>query len=128
MPVNRRKAKWFMDSVETSDLSETVERLKKSKAAEDAIQHSEGVIAGALWAKKTAEYSQLSALAEGRNVDDFRDGEAAAQFAELIGEDTADEFWFDILDENYNKKCTVAFIEGFADGALEVWRAVEPEL
>ncbi len=123
---------------EVENLDQVVERLRKLNAERTESETSKaGTEAGKHWAMNRATPAQLETL------ENFRDEMSASQWRELFqhrkgvrelthclmhGGDRAPRrgggrmFWRQILDERPDNP---DFFAGFADGAIEVWRAVK---
>lgn len=107
-----------------NEVSEIVERLRKSKKEFEDSQRAEGQKEGAEWAAKTAEYEELVKLREfteeqqRRNID-FDQDDVGALFPDY-------EFWETVLCEGH-EPMTRAFVAGFVDSALEVFEVAEAQ-
>ena len=137
--------------LEDGDMSAVVQRLRNSReefdeTLEDKIRE-QGVEAGAEWAKRRADYSQLASLAQ---TCDLQDADAAAEhfqtaivgyglsrdeIAAAIAEanmESPKQFWeFEIgLDgEDYLLAASNStFRSGFVEGALAVWGEVADQI
>lgn len=111
------------------DMSDVVERLRKSKERHERWNEDEGKSAGAEWAKTRAEYSQLLAL-ESADERSWADecGDLCVQLFRVVGDPDYEDFrdWAGGLfgAEQPNN----AFIRGFVEGALEVFDEVKDQL
>jgi hypothetical protein len=135
------------------DMKDVVDRLRASKQKTQDRDRVEGGDQGREWAKTTADADELQNLAQA--VDRaYLDGGVEAMFGLIdtgrsrytpaekfffwinhgttgdideLDRQAAYEFWGTVLgDDNVPNK--PAFVVGFAEGAIEVWREVEDQL
>jgi hypothetical protein len=130
-------------TIEGIDMASVTERLRASKKDHLKKLHADGVNAGTEWAAESAEAAELIQLATWKEqlagdwdacfVDsEHRSNSAAADFVFTVWpEDDGDHvvassFWegqgFDGRDPEGE------FVRGFAEGALEIWDAVESKI
>jgi hypothetical protein len=130
-------------TIEGIDIASVTERLRASKREHLEKLHADGVNAGREWAAESAEAAELIRLANWKEraagdwddcfVDsEHRSNSAAEEFVSTVWpEDCGDsvdarEFWesqgFDGRDPEGE------FVRGFAEGALEIWDAVESKI
>ena len=114
-----------------------IERLRSSKEIYAAAAAERGKSAGTAWARDTAEYGELKALAENWE----RSGSCVATdalgapgvFLKLIGADAdrraVDDLWINLgMEPRDSDKYAAGWWNGFVEGALEVWGEVEGKL
>lgn len=98
-----------------------LERLRKSKESNEEREHAEGVAAGKKWALESAEYDELERVVE-IDAGDFGDPDDGMNH--LAGALSPD-VW---LSPNELKEeiggSSNSFIEGFIEGAAEVFKQV----
>ena len=110
-----------------------VKRLRECADDEAADVREDGHIFGIEWAEHKATPRQLKRLAAARDRRElcFRDEDALAVLARMIDADVdLSEFWDHVCDdcvEQY-QDAAAAFAEGFVEGAMDVWDAVERHL
>ncbi len=119
----------------------TIKRLLASKAAYESSHYPAGVGVGQQWAKETAEWSQLVALqrvfgdwdeARWKSCAGDENNPIEMWFVEVIWEGE-DNPTYDRTSAWWLERCGLKspawdFIWGFCQGALEVWKAVEPDI
>lgn len=111
-----------------------VERLRQSKARNDAKAREIGAEAGKFWAMQRADFDELRRLEKANAASSGlplgEDG-AGLSFVALIrakgdfSQADAKRFWLDAIDE-YDPQIEV--VEAFADGALEWWASVQDQV
>ena len=122
---NRRKG--------AGKMNEVIERLRKSKENEESDGRVAGHAVGRQWAMSRAEYGELERVAKWHEAE--RSGEVGSYawdlFCHIEGTPGASrprdaaEFWENFTDEGNPAD---AFIEGFAQGAAEVFDEVADKL
>lgn len=131
-------------AVSSVDLDAVADRLRVSKAEAESEAKAEGKNGGECWARNSASYKQLRRLSryvernglEGictQYGDAFSAGERLAETIEGRGLDRDEirEFWLTdvgdgIVGDEMNCVYDDDWVQGFIDGALEVYDAVEP--
>lgn len=107
-------------------IEKVVERLRASKAAQERDDELQGRTDGQNWALKYASYRDLKRIA---NLDlDETEGGYASQFDRALGRSGTDwgaSFW---NDGDFQTAPANAYVEGFTDGAREVWEQVEGKI
>ena len=123
-------------------MSDVVKRLRDSKARGQEAAKSEGFAAGQTWARDKAEAAELQALENaydpvygwgfGSPGSAYSDAEA---FFFMISPESdrdrraAEEFWETILGEQSARIAySDDFVQGFAEGAMDVWDEVKDQL
>lgn len=119
---------------EIGSMTDVIERLRASKAkfVEQALV--DGRICGAEWAKRRAEYDELRRIAEFNEdgLDQLPGTDAAVRLYKLVideadpGNDALAAFF--MIDEEAMSGITPEFVEGFVEGARDVWEEVSDEL
>jgi hypothetical protein len=114
---------------EQPDMSSVVERLRASKERVEKRDRDYGHQQGRRWAEQEAEYDELKRVAE---IDTGKNEELTEGVLQMAI-DPEDEFsrgdWTDfILRCGLSQSPSEASIEGFIDGATEVFDAVDAEL
>jgi len=107
--------------IDRMDTAAITERLRASHENQIEVEKEDGNIFGADWAAKLAEFAELRDLK--------RFGEAAGEALHkwrmmdtVLDRWDQEEFWE--VQEIDPDDVTLAFCEGFAEGALEVWERV----
>jgi hypothetical protein len=121
-------ARWKM--VENEE-ERVVERLRASKLREDEAEQIAGREAGQEWAQATAEYGELRRVANYEHWGVTRDEDYPSTLASLILNvddwreiDASDvrDLWQQLRDRE--DEPDAAWVEGFVEGATEVWDEV----
>jgi hypothetical protein len=122
------------------DLQPVIDRMRAAGQEESSKLRQEGNHEGAEWAKTVATPKQLNRLqmALGGAANDadayagttmFRDHrEPADRIAADICGDNGAGFWEEAVGVGVDDVNDSDFLAGFVEGALAVWRAVEPRL
>lgn len=110
-----------MDQVvkDDKDMSEAIERLRVSKTEENNL----GVEDGKAWAKQTASYKELETISSLDLCDEDADDLASFVDARLGNNDP-----YFLFCEEDGTVASDAYVEGFVDGAREVWRQVRHKI
>lgn len=90
-----------------------VQRLRTSKQSSDAADRERGWKAGEEWAREFAEACELGRL-ERHGLGNGATIRDADEFAELVQSDVES-----IFDDD--EELTPAYVNGFAEGAVQVW-------
>ena len=120
------------------DLMNTINRLRKSKAAHDGEQYTSGKTAGREWAQDVAEAPQLERLEEynndlGRSFRQPLHGENIARELASVIENDQGLSWNDVTNF-WERSAGVEtlpngeYLGGFVDGAIGLWQEVKDEL
>jgi|GEM_PF-1187500 len=120
---------------DVENLDQVVERLRKLNAERtDSDEHKTGFETGKRWAMNRATPAQLSSLETFRNEmsepewrEMFQHRGGVRELTKCLmheepGRGRGRMFWREILDERPDN---TDFFAGFAEGALEVWKAVK---
>jgi hypothetical protein len=123
--VDRERWKQMTDGLERA-----TERLRQSKAIYEEAEKQRGLKAGGKWALGTAGYGVLEALE--RTADDGRGGLCelnASQVAEIsYGYSPPREHVSLWWGEEFEALPSQAYVDGFVQGAIEVFREVKERL
>lgn len=127
------------------NMDDVIQRLRASKTSSENELYQEGFEVGQQWAKEDAEAIELKRL---QNLRDHlamawegcfdpasqQTYNASQWVVFAIRPETdkdrhaAEEFWGDVLVDEFPKAEEDQFVRGFAEGALEVWAEVSPHL
>ncbi len=128
---------------EKKTMEDVIQRLRASDLEAQSEQARSGHEAGQEWAKGTAEATELRRLAKYMENSEnqgtfsgYKDQEAAQLFYDAVmlpsGESSewsdVTDFWEDTLGLSADDYRNSDFVDGFAEGALEVWREVQDKL
>jgi hypothetical protein len=116
--------------------------LRISKRKDDDQVASEGRIAGRNWAEARARAVELERLAQvydaigglGVSPSSQSSRSPGEQFFKIICDEDdftpfgASQFWKLELDDSKARLRAADFVEGFAEGAMDVWREVKEQL
>jgi hypothetical protein len=125
-----------------TNMKTVIERLKISKQASDSASLNEGERDGREWAERKAEAKQLERLEAAYNATGgwwFQGGStsayaAAELFYFIIEPDddgdrsAANDFWTRWFHEERPALPDDEYVNGFADGALDLWQGVKDQL
>lgn len=110
------------------DMEDVIERLRVSKAEFKLTEHEKGKRDGIEWAKRFANYKDLEQIG-GFFWPEDDEGDFSVQFDRAVGlnPERGESFW---LDEETSrvKRPSNDYVEGYVEGAEEVWKAVEEKL
>ncbi len=119
---------------ELGDLRETVERMRKVGEDEAREDRAEGKRLGIAWAKDQATPGQLRRLKVRRESDGptllYHESEGSVAHS-VVNTVRDQSLWLAANACGYRddpNELSDAFVIGFANGALEVWAAVEGQL
>lgn len=123
---------------EISSMSDVVERLRASKERLAADHGAQMRDSGKEWAKNVAEYDELKRIAD-IDLDDFKEryDHSGSECVEgvykiVMQEDPASHLSqlsdFYLVDDDLVPHLTNAHVEGFIEGAQDVWREVEDRI
>jgi hypothetical protein len=133
-------------SKRTMSKEDVLKRLRAAKAEDDEEEVADGKQAGREWAEQDARPKELRRLeglysrCTGREWEDFFDapGSTAYSTAERLlftlhpendgDRQEAGSFWEGALGDDKARAEEDAFLQGFAEGALEVWNEVKDSL
>jgi hypothetical protein len=127
------------------DMSDVIQRLRADKLGGQDTAYKKGFTDGQYWARDVAGYGQLERLAawaEDENwIDTFYDlsedawSSATRFYLEVEGKNTQDyeqnhydEFWERAACVEEASVLTGAYVHGLAEGALNIFREVQPQL
>lgn len=117
-----------------TERSAIVERLRKSGNTQAARDRKQGKKLGAQWAAKRATAQELARLAApGWDMTDWIEDDGFVCFCGVIdprqdvyeNRDDCGEFWNHETEET---EPSLATVEGFVEGALEVWESLKGEI
>lgn len=120
---------------ERKNMDDVIQRLRASKQESDAESYKDGFCVGEEWAKSAASALELKRLQRCRDRSrdwtfetDERDAWGACEwlYFQIHPENDHDRreaegFWDEVLDTNDDRRFEPAFLQGFANGALNVW-------
>lgn len=119
---------------EKKTMNDVIQRLRASKLQSTDVDTKLGREAGEKWAMTVAEASDLEAIeAESGAFDSLGDDDDGVNvFLEIIADDPSDVVASDVRDfrEQYGLKGqgNVAFMQGFAEGAMHIWDQAKSEI
>jgi hypothetical protein len=112
-------------------MDNVIERLRASKAEFEDSERQGGMKDGLAWAKSSASYKDLRALAQFDTGVFYEEFEMGVMVDKLLGNDVQNEgplasLWSDGTD---NLVMPVnAYVEAFVDGAKELWEEVQDKI
>jgi len=113
-------------------MEDVIERLRASKVSDESAQRSEGTEHGRKWAMLRASYRDLKRLAT-VDLHGYPEGSAweivDLSFGATPG-DPESSFWWDLRNGDLGgfEPPDDAYVEGFLEGATEVWDKVENQV
>lgn len=120
---------------------DVVNRLRASKQKTDAIIYEEARGIGRAWAEEEAELIELKAMGaafadpENRYEDDPNAAYSPCEGLFFVicpglegDREAADDFWAGQIPDGKDMAGSAAFVNGFIDGALEVWEEVKDQV
>ena len=120
---------------------DVVVRLRASREKEESADSAAGRKAGVEWAQRRATAKQLEVLEKSQDpVHDWYFGVGSSAYSEaeqfyflIAPDDKGDRsaaclFWDRELGDDALDKADAAFVQGFAEGAVEVWAEVSDKL
>jgi hypothetical protein len=121
--------RWKM---ETDVIEKTAARLRASKLEEEGQLKNEGREAGREWAQDDADYRALKTVAEYEWTDD-PDLYGFTLCTLILDEEgpshlEVKEFWETLLGDPRGREPDAAWVDGFIDGAKEVWDEVAEKI
>lgn len=117
-----------MDGVKDSvGIEAVVARLRESRLKRDAELLKQGTRDGREWAERFAEAHELEALA---SLEDFGEDPLGTIEAALgLDYGTAQDHWHIVTGDGHHPYVSSsAYLEGFVQGAVTLWRQVELQL
>lgn len=138
-------AKKRIEEKGAKEMEDVIERLRASKIEAETEGYADGVKAGEKWAMEEAEVRDLRSLERFRKgirdhewSDYFEAGESAFTPAEQLamailgdaaGRGEAADFWEGEAGDDWEAITdSAAYLKGFAEGALDVWREVKDKI
>lgn len=121
------------------NIMKVIERLRETQREEASVDKQEGLKNGREWAEEvatTGELRRLSRLKEDERQWEYviadkdwlaREIEGAPVHQVGFGAYTSEEFWQGVFGEEV-PELTRELLEGFAEGALNVWEEVKDQL
>ena len=121
------------------DFSGVISRLRALKEASDVDNQKSGFEAGQKWAENDADLNEFRRLEKASDSESYRSGwselfegenSAVALHAVIVGYSSAAEAleFFESYGASQEEMQDGTYIRGFAEGALEIWKAVKDEL
>jgi hypothetical protein len=117
------------------EMRDVVARLRAAAELESNRDYQDGKQAGERWAKVEAAPRQLRRLEKAdENGTLYISDDIGGRLSEVLNTSSGMErepdegFWWVILGDDAGRIADHAFVGGFKDGALDVWRAVKDEL
>ena len=119
-----------------TDMNAVIERLKAAKEMEDQQNAELGRQQGRKWAMQNAKPSELRRLEAARDPnDDWNIGDSDTphdwgdRLAAIVFGEYSRGAFDDLIDDEFsNLNCDADFVNGFAEGCMEIWEEVKDEL
>jgi hypothetical protein len=111
---------------EVENMEQVIERLRASKTAFAEKEQADGLKHGRSWAQQHASYEELRTVA---NLDLTNETDYAALVDKALGNIDLhwdDSFWQD--GDDVRRLPSNEYVQGFVDGALDVWSQVADKI